>query len=100
VGDGLTPNGVPVKPLTFFPDTALQGDYVLRLDFFPNRLFRYNGTKWVAVEDAQRGELTGSLINNLRGTFINNTKVTKTQRGENVDERIALSQVLKPQADQ
>lgn len=100
VGDGLAPNGVPVKPLTFFPDTALQGDYVLRLDFFPNRLFRYNGTKWIAVEDAQRGELTGSLINNLRGTFINNTKVTKTQRGENIDERIALSQVLKPQADQ
>lgn len=99
VGDGIAPNGLPLKPLTYFPENPSQGDYVLRLDFHPNRLFRYDGSKWVTVEDAQRAQLTGNTNNTLRGTYVNNTKQTKTQRGEIIDQRVALSQVLRIQED-
>lgn len=98
-GDGLAPNGMPVKPLTYFPENAALGDYVLRLDFFPNRLFRYDGTKWVKVEDAIRAPLTGANINTQLGTFFNNTNQTVTNSGGTQDQRVALSKVLKPKAD-
>ena len=50
--------GYPVTPATSFPQNSNIGDYVLRLDYKPNRLFRYDGKRWVKVEDAVRTSLT------------------------------------------
>ena len=34
-GDGIAPNGLPVTPGTSFPQNAQEGDFVLRLDYYP-----------------------------------------------------------------
>jgi hypothetical protein len=99
VGDNIAPNGHPITAQTYFPEIPQEGEYVLRLDYFPNRLFRYDGRKWVAVEDGQRAQLTGNQNNTRKGGFVNNDNQTKTNSGEFIDERVALSQVLKAQAD-
>jgi hypothetical protein len=39
-GDGIPPNGLPVTTGVAFPMGPVVGDYCLRLDYFPNRLFR------------------------------------------------------------
>ena len=99
VGSNTAPNGLPVKALTYFPDVAAVGDYVLRLDFFPNRMFRYDGLKWIAIQDNVRAEQLGNNINNQLGTFFNNANTTTTSSGEVIAQRVALSQALKIQAD-
>jgi hypothetical protein len=95
VGDGIPPNGLPVKSLTYFPETAQSGEYVLRLDFYPNRLFRFDGNKWTVVEQSQRAMLSTNQNNTQWGGFVNNDRQTKTQRGGIIDEKVALSKVLK-----
>jgi len=99
VGDGIAPNGFPVTTQTYFPELPKEGEYVLRVDYYPNRLFRYNGKKWVVVEDSQRAQLTGAQNNTQRGGFVNNPNLTKTRSGQLIDERQALSQVLKARED-
>ena len=99
VGSNAAPNGLPVKALTYFPEVASVGDYVLRLDFFPNRMFRYDGLKWIAIQDNVRAEQLGNNINNQLGTFFNNTNTTTTSSGEVIPQRVSLSQALKIQAD-
>jgi hypothetical protein len=36
-----------------FPDNPEKGDVHLRVDFLPNRLFKYNGQKWIEVDKSQ-----------------------------------------------
>jgi len=36
-----------------FPDLPSKGDVYLRTDYLPNRLFKYNGKKWIEVDKAQ-----------------------------------------------
>jgi len=75
-GDGLIPNGQTVAAGIFFPRTPGQGDYFLRLDYNPNRLFRYDGKRWVKVEDAVRTNLTPGPDNRTqRSGFVNNAGV-------------------------
>jgi cytochrome c oxidase subunit IV len=33
-----------------FPDTPLKGDMWIRTDYLPERLFKWNGTKWIEVD--------------------------------------------------
>lgn len=57
-GDGIPPNGFPVTSGLTFPTNPVIGDYALRIDFLPNRLFRWNGTFWAIIEDVQRSNVT------------------------------------------
>jgi D-ribose pyranose/furanose isomerase RbsD len=99
VGDGFPPNGAPFGIGSGFPSGAALGDYFLRIDLRPNRLYRYDGTSWRKVEDAVRTTLTPTNNRNtLKGTFINNTTVN-TIAGEDVIERQALSKALRAKAD-
>ncbi len=99
LGDGLAPNGEVFGFGISFPSASDQGDYFLRTDFLPNRLFRYDGGRWVKMEDNIRMTLTNTdTRSNLKGTFVNNTK-TSSIAGETVTERQALSKALKPKAD-
>lgn len=61
--DGLPPNGATIAAGIAFPSTPNVGDYYLRLDYVPNRLFRYSGSRWVKIEDAVRTNLTPNPTN-------------------------------------
>lgn len=99
VGDGFPPNGSPFGTGLGFPSDSGEGDYFLRTDFVPNRLFRFDGNSWRKVEDKVRTTLTPNLQKDtLKGTFINNTSVNNIA-GEDVTERQSLSKALRPKAD-
>jgi hypothetical protein len=99
-GDGIAPNGLPVTPGVSFPVNPREGQYALRLDYYPNRLFRFNGKSWVKIEDNVRTDLTnGPLNNTLRSTFVNNTYTVPTTDMGNIPSRQSLSEILKPRAD-
>ena len=99
-GDGIAPNGLPVTPGVNFPGVAYEGDYCLRLDYFPNRLFRYNGRGWIKIEESVRTNLTnGSGNNTLRSGFVNNTYTVPTSDQGNIPSRQSLSEILEPKAD-
>ncbi len=98
VGDGIPPNGSPYGQGIGFPSTPESGDYFLRIDLSPNRLFRYDGNSWRKIEDAVRTTLTqNSGRDTLKGTFINNQTVNSIS-GEDVVERQALSKALRAKA--
>ena len=99
LGDGIAPNGEVFGSGIGFPTSQEEGDYFLRVDMFPNRLFRYDGRRWVKMEDAVRQTLTNT-DNRLtqKGTFINNTNES-TIGGDVVKERQSVSKALKAKAD-
>jgi len=99
LGDGFAPNGEVFGHGIGFPLGSAKGDYFLRTDFLPNRLFRYDGSRWVKMEDAVRMTLTNTNNRNTQKTgFINNTNTT-TVAGQTIEQRQSLSQALKPKAD-
>ncbi len=99
IGDGLAPNGEVFGHGISFPTASVEGDYFLRTDFQPNRLFRFDSRRWVKVEDAVRHSLTNSPTRDThRTSFVNNTKTTNIG-GDTVIERQAISKALKPKAD-
>ena len=99
-GNDVPPNGLPVTPGVSFPANPDTGAYALRLDFFPNRLFRYDGARWVKVEDNVRTELTpGSQNTSQQSSFFNNDSVVGTSDRGNIPSRQSLSDVLKPTKD-
>ena len=98
-GDGLAPNGEAFGSGISFPLSQIEGDYFLRVDMFPNRLFRYDGRRWVKMEDNVRMTLSNTDTKNTQRTgFINNTNEA-TIGGETVKERQGLSQAIKAKAD-
>lgn len=99
-GDGIAPNGLPVTPGVSFPPNPVAGAYALRLDYKPNRLFRYDGARWVRIEDNVRTNLNnGSVNKTLRSSFVNNTATVSTTDLGNIPSRQSLSEILKPRAD-
>jgi hypothetical protein len=99
LGDGVPANGVEFGHGIQFPNTAYTNDYFLRTDFMPNRLFRYDGSRWVKTEDAVRMTMSNNDSRKTQKTgFINNTTINDIA-GEQVTERQALSKALKPKAD-
>ena len=96
---GNTPNGASFGSGIQFPATATTHDFFLRTDYMPNRLFRFDGTRWVKYEDSVRMTMTNTNNRNTQKTgFINNTNSTVIA-GQTVPERQSLSEALKPQAD-
>ena len=73
LGDGLAPNGEVFGHGISFPTGSAKGDYFLRTDFMPNRLFRFDGQRWVKMEDSLRMTLTNTdTRNTMKTKFINN----------------------------
>ena len=112
--DGVPPNGIPFTAGIAFPPAPVVGQYCLRTDYLPNRLFQWAGSRWSKVEDDVRmtmnnlGESdvgTGDMFEGkdvrqtLKTTFINNTTVD-TIDGKSVKEKQSLSKALRPQADE
>lgn len=99
LGDGIPENGALFGHGTSFPLSPSTDDFFLRTDYLPNRLFRFNGKRWVKHEDAVRHELTNtSSRQTLKTSFINNRKTTNID-GRQVEERQDIKKALKPRAD-
>jgi hypothetical protein len=114
VGGGVPPNGAPFTAGIAFPIAPADGQFCLRKDYFPYRLFRYNGSRWVKVEDKVRMTMSNlgpsdvGVSDQFEGKdvrltqkagFINNTN-TATIDGHTVKERQSLSKALRPEADE
>jgi len=109
-GDGTPPNGAPYTFGISYPSNPILGQFHLRTDYFPNRLFRFDGSHWLKYEDNVRMEVTNTPRDGNETTpntqtrqtqvtgFINNT-TTATIAGKVVPERQALSKALRPKAD-
>lgn len=79
VGDGFPVNGYDFGFGVTFPSNPQDNDFYLRADFFPNRLFRFDGkvNTWIAIEDSVRMNMTNNdTRNTLKTGFINNTNYT------------------------
>ena len=100
-GDGIPANGETYGSGTSFPAGPVQGMFWLRTDYKPNRLFRYDGRRFVKVEDDVRVTMSQTDSRNTQKTdFINNTNTRTLKDGSSTTkERVALSKLLKPQAD-
>jgi hypothetical protein len=99
-GDGVAPNGNPAGFGISFPNSNIdKGDYFLRTDYLPNRLFRYDGNRWVKIEDSVRITTTNNDSRaNYKTGFVNNTS-SDTINGLTTSQRQALTNALKPKAD-
>jgi len=112
--DVVPPNGAPFTSGITFPMTAVEGQFHLRTDYTPQRLFRFNGRRWVKYEDKVRMTMsnlgasdTGTgkpfegkeVRQNQKSTFINNDNSTIIN-GKEVKEKQSLSKALRPKADE
>ena len=99
LGDGIAPNGETFGHGSSFPLNQVKGDYFLRTDFLPNRLFRFDGQRWSKMEDSVRLTMSNTDTRQTqKGSFINNT-TSSDIGGDQVKERQPLSKALKPKAD-
>ena len=101
VGDGRAPNSLVTGAGISFPVNASVGDYFLRLDYLPNRLFRYDGKFWRKIEDSVRTNITPGAEDNKtqRAGYVNNTNTYTDSTGQVHNERQPLSKILRPKAD-
>ena len=107
-GDGIPPNGSPYGFGVGFPSNPTSGDFFLRTDYLPNRMYRFDGTHWIRFEDNVRMTIStlgetqtndpGLVRQKLKASFVNN-KNTATIAGEVVPQKQSLSKALKPKAD-
>jgi hypothetical protein len=112
--DGIPPNGAPFTAGIAFPINPVEGQFALRKDYLPHRLFRFNGSRWVKFEDNVRMTMNNLGSENVgdgdlfdgkdirqtqKSTFINNTATTQID-GHATKEKQSLSKALRPQADE
>ena len=112
--DALPANGARFSAGIAFPTTPQEGQFCLRTDYMPQRLFRYSGTRWIKVEDNVRMTMSNlgesdvgtgdrfvgkDVKQTQKADFVNNTK-TATIHGKTVKERQSLSKALRPEADE
>ena len=104
-GDGNTPNGVSDGASISgagisFPTSPQVGDYFLRIDYFPQLLYRWDGRVWVRISANVRTD-TGFTAQDqsLLSGFINDTAQTQLTDGTYIPQRQALSTALALQPD-
>jgi hypothetical protein len=94
VGTGEAPNGEPVTSAIDFPPNPTVGQYVLRIDYLPQQLFRYDGAIWVRIsENVRTGVAFETGDESLLASFINNSNVTATTSGT-IPQQQPLSSIL------
>lgn len=94
-GDGTAPNGFPTGAGISFPQNPQVGDYFLRIDYFPQLLFRWDGKIWVRISAnvrTQSGYTEGDT--SQQSGFINNSNVTQLTDGSYIPQKQGLSSIL------
>lgn len=98
-GDGIPPNGAPLKGMgTSFPEDMNDGEYFLRVDYKPDRLFQKQGNCFAKIEDDLRRYWTAS--NTRLDTYINNIELTNLEGGDTIRQKQPLSKVIPQKVDQ
>ena len=92
-------NGAPYGMGISFPTASVDGDYFLRTDYSPKRLFKYDGNRWIKLQDGVRVDLTNTDTRNTQKTTFINNPATSQIGGETVPEKQSLSKALRPKAD-
>ncbi len=97
--DGQPPNGISIVGSgESFPISGVSdGDYFLRTDFIPNRLFKKEGTRWSLTKTDNRG--TWAAANKVLAGFINNDNIVTNTDGNTSNEKVNLSKVVTPKTD-
>lgn len=94
-GNGEAPNGYPTGAGISFPQNPQVGDYFLRIDYFPQLLYRWDGRLWVRISQNIRTQTGFNLENQSQlSGFINNNAETQLTNGTFVPQRQALSTIL------
>ena len=97
-GDGSAPNGISIVGSgATFPEGCANGDYLLRTDFEPHRLFKKSGSRWIKISDDNKK--AWSAANKILTSFINNDGITTNTDGTTQAEKSNLSKAVKPKAD-
>jgi hypothetical protein len=97
-GDGEPPNGGPLLGAGItFPAGMQDGEYYLRLDYFPERLFQKQGNCYKLIEVDLLKNWTA--YNRVLDTFIDNNTDTTLQDGSVIPEKQAISQVVRQKID-
>lgn len=90
--DGVPDNGAPLRGIgTSFPEDMEDGEYFLRVDYTPDRLFQKQGTRYVKVEDDLRKYWTAQ--NAVLDSFVNNINITTHDDGSYEREKQDLHNV-------
>lgn len=90
--------GETIKSGDVFPTNPNEGDYFVRTDFKPKRLFVRRGSKWHRLYDNVTANTWSEKTYNAE-PFINNEATVISPDGQESMEREALSQVILPKAD-
>lgn len=114
VGDGIPPNGAAFTSGIAFPVSPIVGQFHLRTDYHPTRLFRFNGTRWIKFEDNVRMTMSNLGPSDVESgerfegkesrethktSFVNNDNTARIN-GRVIKERQSLSKALRPEADE
>lgn len=97
VFDGTIGSGIA------FPASPAPQDQFLRIDFLPNRLFKYDGKRWIKQVDAVRSGLTPNTdenqTRNSEFRHNENTYIDPEDETNTLPERQGLSVAFTPKAD-
>ena len=101
--DGTTeaPNGSPTGTGIAFPQNPQVGDYFLRIDYFPNILYRWDGQIWVRISTNVRTDTGfGADDKSQLSGFINNeNQIYLQQQQQLVPQAQPLSSILQISPD-
>lgn len=97
-GDGEPPNGGPLLGAgVAFPPGMQDGEYYLRLDYYPERLFQKQGNCYKLIEvDVLK---SWTAYNRILDQFFDNNRDTVLPDGTVIPEKQAISQVVKQKVD-
>jgi hypothetical protein len=93
----LVPSGPLVGAGVAFPAGMTDGQYYLRIDYYPERLFQKQGNCYKLIE--QNVLKVWTAYNRVLDTFIDNINDTVFSDGTIVPEKQAVSQVVKQKVD-
>ena len=100
VGTTEAPNGEPTGAGISFPVSPSTGDYFLRIDYLPQKLFRFDGRRWVEISRNVRTDLgLGFEDQSQLSTFINDVGRTRVAPDGTVPTRQSLSKALRVKPD-
>ena len=95
--DNLEPSGPLVGAGVSFPPGMTDGQYYLRIDYYPERLFQKQGPTFKLIEVNVLKNWTA--YNRALDTFIDNINDTVLPDGTVVPQKQAVSQVVKQKVD-
>lgn len=97
LNDDLVPSGPLVGAGITFPTGMTDGQYYLRIDYFPERLFQKQGNCYKLIEVNVLKSWTA--YNRVLDTFIDNINDTVLPDGTVIPEKQAISTVVKQKVD-